>query len=129
MRKGILTILESEAFQKDIKSAIEYGKGEAWGIVGDDYEYYETFDLDEAFPEVMKVIKEYFLDSPSNDAVDWLNKEKAKRQQEIAEWRMTALRRNICDNQGRNPIDKLNSEIRMIEEIRIIISKNISEKK
>lgn len=54
----------------------------------------------------------------------WLNREIRRRRLALDEWDRIAMRRNICDDYGRNPIiDSLRSEIKMIEDIIIALEK------
>lgn len=49
--------------------------------------------------------------------VDWLQYIINQKKKAIQEWHFVACRQNICDNMGRNPIDKLNHEIKIAQEL------------
>ena len=49
--------------------------------------------------------------------VDWLQHIINQKKKEIQEWQFVACRTNICDNMGRSPIDRLNHEIKIAQEL------------
>lgn len=49
--------------------------------------------------------------------VDWLQHIINQKKKAIQEWQFVACRQNICDSMGRNPIDKLNHEIKIAQEL------------
>lgn len=58
---NIADVIGSASFQKDIKDAIEYGKGTDWGYNGEDEFAFDTFDSDESLQEVIRVLKRHLL--------------------------------------------------------------------
>lgn len=48
----------------------------------------------------------------------WLDSEIKKRTAAIQEWNRVSNYKNICDNHGANPINKLKLEIKVIESIK-----------
>ena len=51
------------------------------------------------------------------EKVDWLQHIINQKKKSIQEWQFVACRQNICDNMGRNPIDKLSHEIKIAQEL------------
>jgi hypothetical protein len=49
--------------------------------------------------------------------IDWLQHIIDQKQSAIHEWQIMSYRTNICDNMGRNPIDKLSNEINIAQEL------------
>ncbi len=54
-------VITSASFLKDLNEAIKYGEGTDWGYDGEDEFCYDTFDADESFNEVIKVLKKHLL--------------------------------------------------------------------
>jgi hypothetical protein len=50
----------TEDFKNEIKKAIESGKTTDWGYDGENEFEYDTYDVDFAFNEVLKVIKKHY---------------------------------------------------------------------
>lgn len=53
----------------------------------------------------------------TEEKVDWLQHIINQKKKAIQEWQLMACRTNICDNMGRNHIDKLSHEIKIAQEL------------
>ncbi len=91
-----------------------------------EYKAYETGGLTHATNELLDlfVVRLSFLGRQkakqmitTETKIDWLQHVITQKKKAIQEWQFVACRRSICDNMGRSPIDKLNNEIKIAQEL------------